>query len=71
MASRAVVTPKGNESGDRLIKRFSRKIKKLGLIEEVKEKRYHTKRSDKKRRARQKAIARRKKNEQKDKNSTN
>lgn len=71
MASNVTVTPRGNESGDRLIKRFSRKIKKLGLIEEVKEKRFHTKRSDKKRRAKQKAIARRKKNEQKEKKNTN
>jgi ribosomal protein S21 len=71
MASRIVVTPRKNESGDRMIKRFSRKVKKLGLMDEVRERRHHTKKSDVKRRAKQRAIARRKKKEQKDKNSTN
>jgi ribosomal protein S21 len=62
---------KGNESGERLIKRFTRKIKKMGLIEEIKERRFHKKKSDVKRRAKQKAIARRKKREQKEKKNTN
>tara|TARA_E500000318_G_C3568576_1_gene216783 strand:+ start:1288 stop:1503 length:216 start_codon:yes stop_codon:yes gene_type:complete len=71
MATRISVRPRRNEPGDRLIKRFTRKVKKLGLIEEVKDRRHHKKKSDVKRRARQKAIARRKKKEQKEKNSTN
>ena len=71
MASNLTVRPRRNESGDRMIKRFTRKIKKLGLLEEVKDIRYHTKRSDAKRRAKQKAIARRKKKEQKEKKNTN
>ena len=71
MASRLTMRPRRNESGERLIKRFRRKIKKLGLLEEVRDRRYHTKKSDKKRRAKQKAIARRKKQERKEKSSTN
>ena len=53
------------------VKRFTRKIKKLGLIEEIKDRRHHKKRSDVKRRAKQRAIARRKKKEQKEKKNTN
>ena len=71
MASRLTIKPRRNESGDRLIKRFTRKIKKLGLLEEVRERRHHTKKSDIKRRAKQRAIARRKKKEQKEKKNTN
>jgi len=71
MASNLTIRPRRNEPGERLIRRFTRKIKKLGLIEEVKDRRHHKKKSDVKRRARQKAIARRKKKEQKEKNSTN
>jgi len=71
MAINHSVRPRRNESGERLIRRFTRKIKKLGLIEEIKDRRYHTKRSDAKRRAKQKAIARRKKKEQKEKKNTN
>ena len=71
MAINHSVRPRRNESGERLIRRFTRKIKKLGLLEEVKDRRRHKKKSDVKRRAKQKAIARRKKKEQKEKNSTN
>ena len=71
MAMNHRVKPRRNESGERLIRRFTRKIKKLGLLEEVKERRHHTKRSDAKRRAKQRAIARRKKKEQKEKKNTN
>jgi ribosomal protein S21 len=71
MASRLNIKPRKNESGERLIKRFTRKVKKLGLMEEVRERRFHTKKSDIKRRAKQRAIARRKKSEQKEKKNTN
>ena len=71
MAANHKVRPRRNESGERLIRRFTRKIKKLGLIEEIKDRRHHTKRSDAKRRAKQRAIARRKKKEQKEKKNTN
>lgn len=71
MASRLTMAPRKNESNERLLNRFKRKIKKLGLMEELRERRYHIKKSDKKRRAKQKAIARRKKQEQKEKKNTN
>ena len=71
MAANHKVRPRRNESGERLIRRFTRKSKKLGLIEESKDRRQHTKRSDAKRRAKQRAIARRKKKEQKEKKNTN
>lgn len=71
MASRLTIIPRKNESGERLINRFKRKVKKLGLMDEVRERKYFTKKSDKKRRAKQKAIARRKKQEQKEKKNTN
>ncbi len=50
---------------DRVIKRFIKKTKKLGIIDEVKERQRYTKPSDKKRMARKQAIRRRKKNEAK------
>jgi|TARA_R100000081_G_C4784929_1_gene153904 ribosomal protein S21 len=71
MAANHSARPRRNESGERLIRRFTRKIKKLGLIEEIKDRRHHKKRSDVKRRAKQRAIARRKKKEQKEKKNTN
>ena len=37
MAANHSARPRRNESGERLIRRFTRKIKKLGLIEEIKE----------------------------------
>lgn len=65
MANNLNIRPRRNESQDRLIKRFLKKLKKLGVLEEVKNRREFKKPSDKKRRARQKAIARRKKDEAK------
>ena len=50
---------------DRVIKRFIKKTKKLGIIDEVKERQRYMKPSDKKRRAKKMAIRRRKKNEAK------
>ena len=70
MATNHKVKPRRNESGERLIRRFTRKVKKLGLLEEVKDRRHYKKPSDVRRRAKQRAIARRKKKEQKEKNST-
>ena len=65
MANNLNIRPRRNESQDRLIKRFLKKLKKLGVLEEVKNRREFKKPSDKKRRARQKSIARRKKEEAK------
>ena len=50
---------------DRVIKRFIKKTKKLGIIDEVKERQRYEKPSDKKRREKKMAIRRRKKNEAK------
>ena len=50
---------------DRVIKRFIKRTKKMGIIDEVKERQRYTKPSYKKRRAKQQAIRRRKKNEAK------
>tara|TARA_Y100000593_G_scaffold58954_1_gene109348 strand:+ start:576 stop:782 length:207 start_codon:yes stop_codon:yes gene_type:complete len=65
MATNLTIKPRRNENPDRMIRRFIKKSKKLGIIEEIKDRKAYKKPSDKKRRARQKAIARRKKEEAK------
>ena len=65
MANNLNIRPRRNENQERLIKRFLKKAKKLGIMEEIKNRKQFTKPSEKKRRARQKAIARRKKEEAK------
>ena len=49
--SRARVTmkPKPGESAERFIKRFCKKVKKMRIVEEVRNKRYYEKPSDTKR----------------------
>jgi small subunit ribosomal protein S21 len=59
MPTNLIVTPRRNESIERTIKRFNKKIKKMGIINEVKERRYYTKPSDKKRRAKKRSDRRR------------
>ncbi len=61
MATNYEAKPRKNESPERFIKRFIKKCKKLGIIDEVKDRRHHTKPSVKKRLARKRAIARHKK----------
>ena len=51
--SHATVTPKKNEHPDRLIKRFIRKVKKSGILEELRDRRFYEKPSVKRRKARQ------------------
>ena len=46
---------------ERVIKRFIKKCKKLGIIDEIKDRKHYTKPSVKKRRAKQRAIRRHKK----------
>jgi|TARA_R100001509_G_C4691977_1_gene157146 small subunit ribosomal protein S21 len=46
---------------ERVIKRFIKKCKKLGIIDEVKDRRHYTKPSVKRRRAKERAIRRHKK----------
>ena len=43
------VRPRRNESQERFVRRFIKKVKKSGLIEEVKKRRYYLKPSQKKR----------------------
>ena len=47
------VTLRPGEHPERMIKRFIRKVKKSGLMEEYRERRFHEKKSDKNRRVRQ------------------
>ena len=55
------VTPRKNESPERMIKRFIKKVKKEGIIEELRERRTYTKPSERKRKAKKRSDARRKK----------
>ena len=48
-ATNILVRPRRNESSDRLVRRFIRKVKKSGLIEEVKRRKYYIKPSQKRR----------------------
>ena len=61
MATNHRATPKKNESPERFIKRFIKKCKKIGIIDEVKDRKQFTKPSVKKRLAKKRAIARHKK----------
>jgi ribosomal protein S21 len=47
------VTLRPGEHPERMIKRFIRKVKKSGLMEEYRNRRFHEKKSDKNRRIRQ------------------
>jgi len=63
------VEARRNEPGERLIKRFSKKVKKEGIIDEVRERRFYVKPSKIRRlkKLRRKRIARKITNEQKTK----
>jgi len=54
-----------NDNIERVIKRFIKKTKKLGIIDEAKERRFYMKPSEKKRLARKRSDAKRKKEEAK------
>jgi len=71
MATNYKVKPRKNESPERFIKRFIKKCKKLGIIDEVKDRRHHKKPSVKKRMAKKRAIARHKKELRKQLKSNN
>lgn len=68
MASNYSVKVRPRDNIDRVIKRFIKKTKKLGIIDEVRERRYYTKPSDKKRRRRQLVQRRHKKDLEKRRN---
>ena len=60
-----VLKPRRNEPVEKFIKRFNRKMKKSGIIEEIKDRRFFRKPSEVKRRAKARSIARCKKEEAK------
>ena len=55
MASNYKVKPRKNESGERMIKRFIKKCKKLGIINEVRDRKEFKSKSERKRIAKRKA----------------
>jgi len=59
MATNLVVRPRRNENIERTIKRFNKKVKKMGIINEIKEKRRYEKPSDKRRRMKKRSDRRR------------
>ena len=61
MATNHVAKPRKNEDPNRFIKRFIKKCKKLGIIDEVKDRKHYQKPSVRKRLAKKRAIARQKK----------
>ena len=70
MPSNLTIKPRRNENIERVIKRFNKKVKKLGIIDEVKERRRYIKPSEKKRKMKKRSDARRKKEEAKRKKQT-
>ncbi len=70
MACNYKVKPRKNENIERVIKRFNKKVKKLGIIDEVKERRRFIKPSEKRRRMKKRSDARRRKEEAKRKKRT-
>jgi len=65
MATNYSVKVRRNDKIERVIKRFIKKTKKLGIIDEAKERRFYMKPSEKKRLARKRSDAKRKKEEAK------
>ena len=65
MATNHVAKPRKNEDPNRFIKRFIKKCKKLGIIDEVKDRKHYVKPSVKRRLAKKRAIARQKKENRK------
>jgi small subunit ribosomal protein S21 len=55
MASNIKETPRKNETAERLIKRFIKKCKKSGIIQEVRDKKQFVSKSERKRIAKRKA----------------
>ena len=65
MANNYTYRVKKKDNLDRVVKRFIKKCKKLGIIDEIKDRRHYIKPSEKKRRAKERAIRRRIKEEKK------
>jgi len=71
MATNHISKPRKNEDPNRFIKRFIKKCKKLGIIDEYRDRKYYTKKSVKKRLAKKRAIAKNKKQLRKRQRSNN
>ena len=65
MANNYTFRVKKKDNIDRVVKRFIKKCKKLGIIDEIKDRRHYVKPSEKKRMAKKRAIRRRIKEEKK------
>jgi small subunit ribosomal protein S21 len=65
MANNYTYRVKRKDNIERIVKRFIKKCKKLGIIDEIKDRRHFIKPSEKKRRAKERAIRRRIKEEKK------
>lgn len=65
MANNYTYRVKKKDNLDRVVKRFIKKCKKLGIIDEIKDRRHYIKPSEKKRMAKKRAIRRRIKEEKK------
>ena len=65
MANNYTYRVKKKDNLDRVVKRFIKKCKKLGIIDEIKDRQYYTKPSEKRRMAKKRAIRRRIKEEKK------
>jgi ribosomal protein S21 len=64
MSSNYTAKPRKGENMEKFIKRFTKKCKKLGIIQECRERKHFTSESEKKRHARKKWRAKLKKNKQ-------
>ena len=65
MANNYTYRVKKKDNMDRVVKRFIKKCKKLGIIDEIKDRRHYIKPLEKKRMAKKRAIRRRIKEEKK------
>jgi small subunit ribosomal protein S21 len=65
MANNYTYRVKKKDNMDRVVKRFIKKCKKLGIIDEIKDRQHYTKPSEKRRMAKKRAIRRRIKEEKK------
>ena len=59
MPTNLVVYPRRNESPERLVKRFNKKVKKLGILDKYKESQRYTKPSEVRRRRNKRSDRRR------------
>jgi len=65
MANNHTYRVKKKDNIERVVKRFIKKCKKLGIIDEIRDRRHFVKPSEKKRRAKERAIRRWKKQQRK------